>query len=93
MNFYDATLTPCGDFLFINIIFCFFCTQFLCFYSLSYVLNMVTCFIVGPWSIFSVWAIVLSSFLILNSDVRSKAFQAVDQFLQMLKQFQEKVRF
>lgn len=26
-----------------------------------------------------------------NSDVRSKAFQAVDQFLQIVKQYHEKV--
>ena len=31
------------------------------------------------------------SLLFLGSDVRSKAFQAVDQFLQILKNFHEKV--
>jgi hypothetical protein len=40
-----------------------------------------------------IWATVLSSLLILNSDVRSKAFQAVEQFLQIVKQYQEKVCF
>ena len=32
-------------------------------------------------------------FCLLNSDVRSKAFQAVDQFLQIVRQYNEKVSF
>lgn len=39
---------------------------------------------------FAVYMNIVAPFL-LNSDVRSKAFQAVDQFLQIVKQYHEKV--